>query len=419
MGGTCVNRGCVPKKFYVYAAQFAEEFRMAGGFGWTSRKPGFDWNRLKENVFTEIDRLNGVYQTLLRRFGVTVHRGRAEFIDPQTIRIGEQRITADRFLIATGGHPFIPDLEGATLGITSDEAFHLPQLPVRIAIIGGGYIACEFASIFNGLGVKTSLLIRGHDLLRGFDDDLRCHLHEQMQLRGVRIHCNTNIVKVSETGTGLRLHYDQGEDQETDVLMFATGRRPNSAGLGLERIGVERNERGAVVVDDLQQTSTPGIFAVGDVTDRLNLTPVAIHQGRAFAETQFGKHERKLDYRNIPTAIFSTPPVATVGLTESEARERFRKIDIYRSQFRPMKTMLGDRVERTLMKLVVDAASDQVLGAHMVGTDAAEIIQGFAVALQAGATKTIFDRTVGIHPSSAEEFVTMREKAAPDAGMKI
>jgi glutathione reductase (NADPH) len=419
MGGTCVNRGCVPKKFYVYAAQYAAELRNAASFGWTYRKADFDWARLKENVFTEIDRLNGVYQTLLRRFGVTIHKGRAEFIDPRTVQIGEQRITAERFLIATGGHPFVPDIDGATLGITSDEAFHLPQLPRRIAIVGGGYIACEFASIFNGLGVKTSLLIRGLDLLRGFDDDLRCHLHQELQQQGVHVHCNTNIVKVSKTGAGLRLHCDQCEDHETNVLMFATGRRPNSAEIGLERIGVERNEHGAIMVDELQQTGTPGIFAVGDVTDRLNLTPVAIHQGRAFAETQFGERQRKLDYRNIPTAIFSSPPVATVGLTETEARERYPKIDIFRSLFRPMKYALGDRTEKTLMKLVVDAASDRVLGVHMVGADAAEIIQGFAVALQSGATKADFDRTVGIHPSSAEEFVTMREKAAPEAGMKI
>jgi glutathione reductase (NADPH) len=419
MGGTCVNRGCVPKKFYVYAAQYAEEFRTAAGFGWSYRKPDFDWNRLKENVFTEIDRLNGVYQTLLRRFGVAIHAGRAEFINPTTVRVGEQSFTADRFLIATGGHPFMPDIDGAALGITSDEAFHLPQLPRRIAIIGGGYIACEFASIFNGLGVKTSLLIRGHDLLRGFDDDLRCQLHQQLQHQGIHIHCNTNIVKVSETGTGLRLHCDQCDDQETDLLMFATGRRPNSAGIGLERIGIERNEHEAILVDELQQTSSPGIFAIGDVTDRLNLTPVAIHQGRAFAETQFGKQKRKMDYHNIPTAIFSSPPVATVGLTETEAREQYQQVDIYRSLFRPMKYALGDRADQTLIKLVVDAASDLVVGVHMVGADAPEIIQGFAVALQSGATKTTFDRTVGIHPSSAEEFVTMREKATPEAGMKL
>jgi glutathione reductase (NADPH) len=419
MGGTCVNRGCVPKKFYVYAAQFVEEFRTAAAYGWTIDNRGCDWGRLKENVFTEVDRLNGVYRSLLRRFGVTIHEGRAEFVDQKTVQVGEQPISADRFLIATGGHPYVPDIPGADLGITSDEAFHLPQLPKRLAIIGGGYIAAEFASIFTGLGVETTLLIRGHDLLRGFDDDLRCHLHQQMQNRGIHIRCDTNIVKASKTVSGLRLHCDQCQDHETDLLMFATGRRPNSSALGLERLNVRLNEQGAIIVDEFQQTSIAGIYAVGDVTDRLNLTPVAIHEGRAFAESQFGRNKRAMDYRLIPTAIFSSPPVASVGMTEAAARQNHQQVDIYLTRFKPMKYALGKSTATTMMKLVVDGDSDRVLGVHMVGPDAAEIIQGFAVALKAGATKTTFDRTVGIHPSSAEEFVTMREKATPDTGMDL
>jgi len=419
MGGTCVNRGCVPKKLYVYAAQYAEGLRTAHTFGWTGSTAEFDWNRLKENVFSEVDRLNGVYRTLLHRSGVTIYEGRAGFTGSRTVRVGDQTITADRFMVATGSHPFIPEIEGADLGITSDEAFHLARLPRSIAIIGGGYIATEFASIFNSLGVATTLLTRGHDLLRGFDDDLRSHLHREMQNKGIHIRCSTSIVNAGKTAGGLKLHCDQCEDLETDLLMFATGRRPNSADFGLELAGVELNERGAIIVDELQQTSVPWIFAVGDVTDRLNLTPVAIREGRGFAETQYGAGESKMDYRNVPTAVFSSPPVATVGLTENEARQRYRQIDIYRTRFRPMKYTLGSNEEKTLMKLVVDSESDRILGVHMVGLDAAEIIQGFAVALQAGATKKTFDRTVGIHPTSAEEFVTLREKAAPDSGLKI
>lgn len=419
MGGTCVNRGCVPKKFYVYAAQYAEEFRQAAAYGWSAPRPDFDWNRLKDNVFNEVDRLNGVYHSLLRRCGVAIHEGRAELIDRKTVMVGEQQITAERILIATGSHPHVPELPGADLGITSDEAFHLPQLPKRIAIIGGGYIACEFASIFNGLGVETTLLIRGHDLLRGFDDDLRCHLHQELQHKGIHIRCNTNIVKVRRTASGLSLQCDQCDDHETELLMFATGRRPNSTAIGLERLGIQRTERNAISVDELQQSSVPGIFAVGDVTDRLNLTPVAIHQGRAFAESQFGAQKRKMNYRNVPTAIFTSPSVGTVGLTEAEARQDFAQVDIYRTRFKPMKCALGGSEDQTMMKLVVAGENEQVVGVHMVGPDAAEIVQGFAVALQAGATKQTFDRTVGIHPSSAEEFVTMREKASPESGLKI
>jgi len=419
LGGTCVNRGCVPKKFYVYASHYASEFRNASGFGWKCGRAQFDWVRLKENVFTEIDRLNGVYNALLKRFGVTIHRSRATFVDPETVQLGEERITADRLVIATGGRPYVPPIEGAEFGITSDQAFHLERLPKHIAIVGGGYIAAEFASIFRGLGVQTTLLLRGNDLLRGFDDDLRLHAHRELQRQGIQIRSNTHLVKVEKRESGYYLHCDQCEDLEADLLMFATGRTPNSDRLGLEKIGVAVNADGAVLVDELNRTSIANIFAIGDVTDRLNLTPVAIHEGRAFAETHFGEGERRMDYSNVPTTVFSQPPIGAVGLTEFEARERHPRIDIYRSTFKPMKYALGDIEEQTLVKLVVDADSDRVLGVHMVGPDAAEIIQGFAVALKSGATKQDFDRTVGIHPSLAEEFVTLREKAKPGEGIKI
>lgn len=419
IGGTCVNRGCVPKKLYVFAARHAEEFRNARGFGWAETNPAFDWQQLKSGVFGEVDRLNGVYRSLLRRSGVVFHEGRAEFVEPGMVQVAEQRITAERFLIATGSHPYVPEIPGADLGITSDEAFHLPQLPPRIAIIGGGYIATEFASIFNQLGVRTTLLTRGHDLLRGFDDDIRTHLHQQLLSKGIQIRCNTSIIKLSRTAGGLRLHCDQCQDLETDVLMFATGRRPNTAAIGLEQIGVQLNERGAVIVDEWQQTSAGGVFAVGDVTDRMNLTPVAIHQGRNFAVTQFGSDRRPMDYRNIPSAVFSTPAVATVGLTETEARRSLGQVDIYRTRFKPMQYALERSDAQTMMKLVVERETDLVVGVHMVGPDAAEIIQGFAVALNAGATKATFDRTVGIHPSSAEEFVTLREPATADTILPV
>lgn len=419
LGGTCVNRGCVPKKFYVFASHYSEEFHNSLGFGWNAETRHFDWSRLKDNVFTEVDRLNGVYNTLLKRFNVTQFRDYARFVDAGTVKVGNQVVTADRFVIATGSRPFVPTIEGAELGITSDQAFHLEQLPQRISIVGGGYIATEFASIFNGLGVQTSLLLRGNDLLRGFDDDLRCHLHHELQRKGVHIRSGTNLVKIEKTKTGLHLHCQGCEDQQTDLLMFATGRVPNSQRMGLQELGLALDEQGAIAVDETGRTNIDGLYAIGDVTNRYNLTPVAIHEGRAFASSQFGGKQKIVSYDNIPTTIFSQPPLGTVGLSEEEARQTGRPIDIYRSTFKAMKYALGGIEERTLMKLVVDAESDRVLGVHMVGPDAAEIIQGFAVALKAEATKETFDNTVGIHPSLAEEFVTMREKADPKEGLKI
>jgi len=419
LGGTCVNRGCVPKKFYVYASAIRSQLRNSHGLGWRGGEPEFDWRRLRQNVFSEVDRLNGVYNALLKRFGVELFQGRATLVEPGRVSIGGHTVSAERIMIATGGRPHIPQIPGAELGISSDQAFHLDHLPKRIAIVGGGYIAAEFASIFNGLGVETTLLVRSKDLLRGFDDDLRCHLHRELQRQGIRIRCGVNITRIERRDSGLFLACDQCEDDATDLLMFATGRTPNSDNLGLERLGIEPGARGEIPVDADFQTGCPGVYAIGDVTDRLNLTPVAIHEGRTFADTHFGKGHRQMDYRNIPTTVFCQPPLATVGLSEQDARNNYPRIDIYRSSFRPMLYALGDIEERALVKLVVDAESDRVFGVHLVGPEAAEIIQGFAVALKAGATKTDFDRTVGVHPSLAEEFVTLREKAQPDDGMTI
>jgi len=409
LGGTCVNRGCVPKKLLMYASHAADDLCNARSLGWTCNSASFDWPALRNGVQAELRRLNGIYDGLLEKFNVHVHKGEACFVDAKTVRIGSENITADRFMIATGGSPFVPDFPGREHVIVSDDAFLLDQLPKRMAIVGGGYIAQEFASIFHGLGVEVTMVVRCARLLRGFDADLAEHLRAEQVKKGIMIQCATHVTRVEKTAEGLRVICEECDGRSFDQVLFATGRRPNSAGLGLREIGVAVNDRGAIEVDERMRTSVENIYAIGDVTDRVNLTPVAINEGRIFAANHFGKDDRIMDYANIPTTIFSQPQLATVGLTEAQARERYDNVVIFKSVFRPMKYSLGRIDEKTLMKLVVDGTSDRVLGVHMVGSDAGEIIQGFAVAITAGATKTDFDRTVGIHPSSAEEFVTMRE----------
>lgn len=417
VGGTCVLRGCVPKKLLVYAAQFGDAFEDAVAYGWDAHVPSFDWARLIRNKNRELDRLNAVYVKLLRDAGVEIIEGRARLIDPHAARVGERSITAETILIATGSRPHLPDdVPGAEHAITSDQALDLPALPRRIVIVGGGYIAVEFAGIFNSLGTQVAMMVRGEELLTGFDDDIRVTLAQEMRKRGVEIHTRSRPAKLVADENGATLITHLGQELSGDHVMFATGRTPNTEDLGLEEVGVKVGPGGGVVVDEWLRTSVPNIYALGDVTDRLMLTPVATMEGQSFADTLFGKTPRKPDYTSVPTAVFSQPPVATVGLSERDARAKYGEVDVYRTSFRPMKHTLTGRDERTMMKLVVDRKSDRVVGIHMVGADAAEIMQGMAVAYTCGATKAQFDATVGIHPTAAEEFVTMRTKV--DASVK-
>jgi glutathione reductase (NADPH) len=411
LGGTCVNVGCIPKKLLVYAAEFGDAFEDAAGFGWSPGQPGFDWGKLIANKDREIERLNGVYQRLLVDAGVTIMRSRAEVIDPHTIAIDGRRVTARHLLIATGGWPSVPPIPGAELAITSNEAFHLERLPARVAIAGGGYIGVEFAGIFHGLGSTVTQLHRGPLFLRGFDDDLRTVLADEMRKRGIELRFNATISGIERSGHRLSATLQDGERLDADLVMFATGRAPNSRRLGLERAGVKLAADGAVIVNEFSETSVAGIYAIGDITNRRNLTPVAIAEGRAVADTLFGGKPVAVDYANIASAVFSQPPLGTVGLSEAAAREAHGEVDIYKSAFRPLKHTLSGRDERTFMKLVVDRRSDRVLGAHILGIDAGEIIQGLAIAIKCGATKAQFDATIGIHPTAAEEFVTMRDKS--------
>jgi glutathione reductase (NADPH) len=408
-GGTCVNVGCIPKKLFSYAAHFREDFEVARSFGWSADEPRFDWPTLLANKNREIARLNGVYERLLRDAGVTIHRGRASVRDAHTVEVDGRAYTARHILIATGGWPQVPAIAGREHAITSNEVFFLDRLPRRALMVGGGYIAVEFASIFNGLGVETTLAYRGVHLLRCFDADLGTHLAAEMAKKGVRIRLEANPVRIEPDRTVV---FADGTREQYDLVMFATGRRPNTASLGLERAGVALAEDGAVRVDTYSKSSVDSIWAIGDVTNRLNLTPVATAEGMWLARTLFGNEPTPVDHENVPTAVFSDPNVSTVGLSEETARERFAAVDVYKSSFRALKHTLGDRNEKTFMKLVVDGASQRVVGAHMVGPDAGEIIQGIAVAVKLGATKAELDATIGIHPTSAEEFVTMRTKAA-------
>ena len=411
LGGTCVNVGCIPKKLLVYASEFADAFEDAVGFGWMPSRPGFDWSKLIGNKDREIDRLNGVYERLLTGAGAEIIRGRAEIIDAHTIAINGRRITAEYLLVATGSWPTKPVIPGSDLAITSNEAFHLERLPRRAIIVGGGYIAVEFAGLFHGLGSEVALIHRGTQLLRGFDDDLRVALAEEIRKRGLDLRLEATIARIERRDSIMMATLSDGSRIEADCVMFATGRHPNSRGLGLEAAGVALDANAAVIVDAASRTSVPNIYAIGDLTNRKNLTPVAIAEGHAVADTLFGGNPRSLDYENIASAVFSQPPIATVGLTEVEARARYGEVDIYKSAFKPLKHTLSGRDERTLMKLVVARKTDRVVGAHMMGTDAGEIIQGLAIAVKCGATKAQFDATIGIHPTAAEEFVTMRTKA--------
>ncbi|MGF1628425.1 MAG: glutathione-disulfide reductase [Kiloniellaceae bacterium] len=413
-GGTCVIRGCVPKKLLSYAAHFHEDFEDAAGFGWTVPAPRFDWATLIANKDKEIDRLEGIYEQILANAGVKACHGHARLLDAHTVEVGDQRFTARTILIATGGAPVFPLEPGWEHGISSNEAFHLKELPKRVVIAGGGFIAVEFAGIFNGLGSEVTLLYRGPQILRGFDDDVRNTLAGELVKKGIDLIVETTIDRIEKREGDLLLHLSDGSTLETDVVMAATGRKPNVGNLGLEAVGVALDSNGAVKVDEYSRTSVENIYAVGDVTDRINLTPVAIQEAMAFVDTVFRGNARAMDHADVPSAVFSHPPVATVGLTELQARERHGALDIYRSTFRPLKHTLSGRDEKTMMKLIVAQDSQRVVGVHMVGLDAPEIIQGMAVALKAGATKQCFDATVGIHPTAAEEFVTMREPLPGD-----
>ncbi len=410
VGGTCVIRGCVPKKLLVYGAHFAEDFEDASAYGWTlPGEPTFSWQTLIANKDKEIDRLNGIYHKLLAGSDVALFEDRAVFKDAHTLQVGDKTVTAERILIAVGGHPTVPDIPGIEHAITSNEAFHLEEQPKRIAIVGGGYIAVEFAGIFAGLGSDVSLLYRGDQILRGFDRDIRDHLAAEIIKKGIDLKVETNVNAIEKQADGsLKLALTDGSDMIVDAVMYATGRAPNTIGLGLDAAGVKTNHKGAVVISQGLQTNIENIYAVGDVTDRVQLTPVAIKEGMAFADTVYGGKPWHMTYQAIPTAVFSQPPVGTVGLSEQEARAKGCHVEVYKSTFKPMRHTLSGRDEKTLMKLIVDKTTDVVLGAHMVGPDAAEIIQGIGIAVRLGATKAQFDQTVAVHPSAAEEFVTMR-----------
>ncbi|KMN16914.1 glutathione-disulfide reductase [Pseudomonas weihenstephanensis] len=410
LGGTCVNVGCVPKKLLVYGAHFAEDFEQASGFGWTLGESSFDWATLIANKDREINRLNGIYRNLLVNSGVTLIEGHARITGPNEIEVNGQRHSAKHILIATGGWPQIPEIAGREHAISSNEAFFLKELPKRVLVVGGGYIAVEFAGIFHGLGAQTSLLYRGDMFLRGFDGAVRKHLHEELTKRGMDIQFNADIARIDKQADGsLKATLKDGRELEADCIFYATGRRPMLDNLGLETTGVKLDKRGFVEVDDLYQTAEPSILAIGDVIGRVQLTPVALAEGMAVARRLFKPEQyRAVDYAMIPTAVFSLPNIGTVGLSEEQAIEEGHAVQVFESSFRPMKLTLTDCQERTFMKLVVDANTDKVLGCHMVGPEAGEIVQGLAIALKAGATKQHFDETIGVHPTAAEEFVTMR-----------
>jgi len=412
VGGTCVIRGCIPKKLLVYAAHFREDFEDAAGYGWTVGEPEFSWSRLIANKNAEIARLESVYGGLLEKAGVAILRGTARIVAADAVEVDGRRITAKYILVATGAHPSLPRISGVEHAITSNEAFELAALPRRILIVGGGYIAGEFAGIFNGLGSQVTLSYRGAQILRGFDDDVRHHLAAELAKRGVRILLHSAVERIERRPDGALVARFAGDGStvECDAVMYATRRVPNTRDLGLEEAGAELGENGEVIVDKFSASTAPSVYAVGDVTDRVNLTPVAIREGQAVALTLFGGSPTPIDHIDVPTAVFSQPPVGTVGLTEAEAKDRFAEVEIYKAVFRPLKATLSGRDEQTLMKLVVDAASQRVVGAHMVGPDAPEVIQGVGIAVKAGLTKAEFDATVGIHPTAAEEFVTLREK---------
>ena len=410
LGGTCVNVGCIPKKLLVYASHFHDDFEDASGFGWTVGKSSFDWSRLIANKNQEIQRLNGVYKRLLDNAGAELILGRGVLVDDHSVEIEGKRYTAERILVATGAWPSVPEFPGCEHVITSNEAFYLEHTPTRAIVVGGGYIAVEFAGIFHSLGVDVIQLYRGSLFLRGFDDDVRQHVADEYAAKGIDLRFNTEVTRIDKDGDSYAVTLNDGSEVDVDLVMYATGRRPLTAGLGLDKAGVDLDDKGAIKVDDNWQTSVPHIYAIGDVIDRIQLTPVALNEGHILADFLFGEPARDMSYENVPSAVFSQPPIGSVGLAEGQAREKYGDVHIYKSSFNALKNTLSGRNEKTFMKLIVDPASDRVVGIHMVGPEAGEIIQGFAVAMKAGATKSHFDTTIGIHPTSAEEFVTMRER---------
>ena len=413
VGGTCVIRGCVPKKLLVYASRFSDEFEDAAGYGWVVPEPTFHWPTLVANKDREIARLEAAYTNTLERFNVSLVKSRAAFEDAHTLRLATgARVRAETILIATGAWPHPgPKIPGLQYAISSNDAFHLADLPKRIVIQGGGYIAVEFASIFAGLGSKVTLVYRGENILRGFDDDLREHLRSEMRGRGITINCGHTVTAIEKTGEEFLTRLSDNSIIAADKVMFAIGRRPNVMKLGIERLDVKIHEHGGIEVDHYSRTSTPNVYAIGDVTNRVNLTPVAIREGHAFADTVYGGIPTPVDHSNVPTAVFSEPEVGAVGLSETQAREKLRKIDVYKTTFRPMKATLSGRNTRSFMKLLVDGRTNRIVGCHIVGPDAGELIQLVGIAVKMGATKADFDATMAVHPTAAEELVTMREKA--------
>lgn len=419
VGGTCVVRGCVPKKFMVFASDFASQFELAKGYGWDVGEPTFDWPTFRTMKDTEIARLSGIYVSNLMKAGADLMLGRAVFLDPHTLEVtgrdGKRTVTAKNILIATGGRPKMPDdVPGTEFAITSDEVFHLPELPKRMVIVGGGYIAVEFACIFHGLGVDVTLAYRGANLLRGFDEDVRAHLADEFRKKGLKVALACQHERIEKRADGILIsHLTDNIAVESEVVMFATGREPHVKGLGLEKAGVRLNDKGAVAVDQYSRTNVEHIWAVGDVTDRMNLTPVAIREAQAFAETEYYNRPMSFSYDAVPTAVFSQPPVGTVGLTEAEARHKYGRVDVYLTRFRPMRTLFAGSEERMLMKLIVEPKSDVVLGCHIVGVEGPEVIQLAAIAVKAGLTKAQWDATCALHPTVSEELVTLREKYVP------
>jgi glutathione reductase (NADPH) len=409
LGGTCVHRGCIPKKLLVYAAHFRHDFEDAAAYGWSLGERRFDWDAMVAAKRQELSRLKDIYARLLQDAGVTTIVERAQLVDRHTLAAGGREYTAETVLIATGGWPVMPDIPGIEHAVTSNEMFELPRFPRRLVIVGGSYIACEFACIFSGLGAETTQLYRGDMILRGFDMDLREVLCDEMRKDGIELRLETNAVALAKQGKTVRVTTTHGDTMDADVVLFATGRAPNTRGIGLEQAGVELNHKGAVTVDAGSRSTVPNIYAIGDCTDRINLTPVAIHEGRCLAETLYHDNPREPDHRDVPTAVFSQPELGTVGLSEADARKAYAAVDIYKSRFRPLKHTLTGRHETVFMKLVVDRESDRVVGCHMIGSGAGELVQLLGLAVKAGATKAQFDATVAVHPTAAEEFVTMYE----------
>ena len=413
VGGTCVIRGCVPKKLLVYASRFSQEFEDAGGYGWTVPDPTFHWSALIANKDREIARLEAAYAATLERYNVALVKSRAVLEDAHTVRLATgASVRAKTILISTGAWPHMgPSIPGLEHAISSNEAFHLPELPRRILVQGGGYIAVEFACIFAGLGSEVTLVYRGENILRGFDDDVREHLRNEMRNRGITATCGHTVTEIQKAGEEFGTRLSDNSTIKSDKVMFAIGRHPNVSGFGLERLGIKISSHGGIEVDEFSRTSVSNIYAVGDVTNRVNLTPVAIREGHAFADTVFGGKPTPVDHTNVPTAVFSEPEIGVIGLTETQARERLAKFDVYKTTFRPMKATLSGRNTRTFMKLLVDGTADRVVGCHIVGPDAGELIQVVGIAVKMGATKADFDATMAVHPTAAEELVTMREKA--------